>query len=117
MKAHPKPKKSKLTETIEVQTKYACEICGRKFNRNGLGGHMSRAHPNKSKKFKKKKATKNARKGKLAILRKAQAIYRERYERPDIKNIEMDRNKLLAIKEEVAKLKLVDVTDLDYSEE
>ena len=78
---------------------------------------MSRAHPNKSRKFKKKKATSSARKGQLVILRKSQAIYRERYEVPNIKNTNMDRNKLLAIKKEVVAKKLVDLSDLDYADE
>jgi hypothetical protein len=42
---------------------FTCEVCGEEFDTGqGLGGHMSRKHPNSSLKFKKKKETRDKRK-------------------------------------------------------
>lgn len=62
---------------------------------------MSRKHPNRSKNFSKKRATREKRKANLLILREAQRLYRLEYGCPYIKNIHMNRKKLLEIKEKV----------------
>lgn len=64
-------------ETIEG---YMCEICKQVFsNGQGLGGHMSRKHPNQSEKFKLKKETRDKRNAKREILYKSQRILLSRY--------------------------------------
>lgn len=60
---------------------------------------MSRVHPGKSKGFKVLKAIRNKRKIPLEQLRIAQQAYRRIYSCPDIKNILMNRQKLIAIKD------------------
>lgn len=60
-------KKSSVKQSSENSKKnsFSCEICKEKFdNGQGLGGHMSRKHPNQSEKFRKKKATREIRKEK-----------------------------------------------------
>jgi len=54
---------------------YKCEFCGSVFsNGQGLGGHMSRKHPNQSEKYKFKKETREKRNLKREYLYKAQRI-------------------------------------------
>lgn len=78
-----------------------CKICGKEFTGNGLGGHMSRAHKGKSEKNKKKRYTRDLKSQERQILRRAQEIYREVYQCPEIKNINMNRNKLQRIKSDI----------------
>lgn len=62
-------------EDIEKLEGYNCDICGQIFsNGQGLGGHMSRKHPNQSEKYKFKKETRDKRNWKREILYKAQRI-------------------------------------------
>jgi hypothetical protein len=78
---------------------------------------MSRAHANKSEKFKKKKETRSKREYERRVLRKAQEIYRVRFGEPLIKNIDMKRDEILKIKKEVKEQKLIDSDDSDYNDE
>ena len=87
----------------ESKNVYKCSICDRSFTRNGLGGHMSRAHPGSSESYQKKKDIRKMREYNRAILREAQRRYRIRRGSQDIKNIEMNRAKLVIIKDEVEK--------------
>lgn len=71
------------------------------FTANGLGGHMSRAHPGQSEVFRKKLETRIKRQLHLLSLREAQKIYRLRYGCPKLKTTKMDRAKLQVIRKEV----------------
>jgi len=53
-----------------------CRHCGKEFTNQGLGGHMSRAHPGKSVDYQKKKETWNAWEYERCLLREAQKRYR-----------------------------------------
>lgn len=73
-------KKKPEKESKDVVEGYDCEICGQIFsNGQGLGGHMSRKHPNQSEKYKSKKETRERRNSKREILYKAQKILLSRY--------------------------------------
>ncbi|CAI2359994.1 unnamed protein product [Moneuplotes crassus] len=78
-----------------------CKICGREFSRQGLGGHMSRAHPGQSTEYRQKKQTRNGRQDKLRLLRKAQRVYRVRDKCPNIKGTDMNRTKLNKIRDQI----------------
>ena len=54
-----------------------CKHCNREFTNQGLGGHMSRAHPGLSDDYRKKKETRQAREFERKLLREAQKRYRE----------------------------------------
>ena len=55
--------------------RFICDICGDSFsNGQGLGGHMSRKHPNKSEKYKMKKETRERRNKSREIIYKAKRI-------------------------------------------
>lgn len=71
------------------------------FSRQGLGGHMSRAHPGLSVDYQKKKETRKNREQKLEVLRLAQKVYRSRNDNKGLKGIEMNRTKLNKIREEI----------------
>ena len=71
------------------------------FSRQGLGGHMSRAHPGKSDDYKKKKATRDKRSGTLKLLRSSQNIYRKRFNCPNIETTAMNRTQLNKIRAEI----------------
>jgi hypothetical protein len=81
------------------------------FGRNGLGGHMSRVHQGKSKEFKKKKETRELRAKDRLDLRLAQAAYRKIYSCPDIRNIQMERQKLVRIKEKASTMDFDNVSE------
>lgn len=78
-----------------------CKLCFKEFTGQGLGGHMSRAHPGESEDFKRKIETKKRRQEKLQLLRDAQEIYKQRYNTPNIKGCKMTRKIIEKIKEEI----------------
>jgi hypothetical protein len=72
-----KTKKLNKSENGKV---FACELCDATFeNGQGLGGHMSRTHPNSSVKFNKKKETREFREKKRNILYDAKAMLLSKY--------------------------------------
>lgn len=78
------PEKTKLKQKKKIKSENAklfkCEICCSTFeNGQGLGGHMSRTHPNSSLKFNKKKETRDHRQNKRGILYEAKAILLKKY--------------------------------------
>jgi len=81
-----------------------CKFCDKKFTRQGLGGHMSRAHPGQSLDYKKKKETRANREDALGLLRLAQDVYRLRLDDPQIKGTDMNRTKLNKIRDEIKAL-------------
>lgn len=67
-------------ENEEEEKGYDCYICGQIFiNGQGLGGHMSRKHPNQSERYKSKKETRERRNNKREILYRAQRILLKKY--------------------------------------
>ena len=68
-------------EEVDEKTEgYECDICRQIFsNGQGLGGHMSRKHPNQSEKYKFKKETREKRNSKREMLYKAQRTLLTRY--------------------------------------
>lgn len=96
-------KKNKKCESKDepAEKNFRCKLCYRLFTANGLGGHMSRAHPNQSEEYRKKKETRMSRELTLVCLREAQKIYRQRYGCPKLKSVKMDRTKLKTIRNEV----------------
>jgi len=59
---------------------FTCDICGCSFsNGQGLGGHMSRKHPNQSEKYQKKKQTRERRNSNREIIYKAKRILLKRF--------------------------------------
>jgi hypothetical protein len=90
-------------------------MCEKMFTRQGLGGHMSRAHPGESVEYKKKKETRSIRAIDLSLLRKAQDIYRVRTGQKTIKGTDMNRTKLNKIREEI-KIWLNNGTNRDFED-
>lgn len=80
-----------------------CKLCDKEFTRQGLGGHMSRAHPGKSEEYKQKKATRNGRQEKLKLLRLAQDVYRKRIGQLTLKGTDMNRTKLNKLRDDIKK--------------
>ncbi len=75
-----KKKEKRVNDINDLVGGYICDICGQSFwNGQGLGGHMSRKHPNQSKKYKFKKETREKRNSKREILYKAKRILLARY--------------------------------------
>lgn len=73
---------------------YKCDICGTGFRSGqGLGGHMSRKHPNQSEKFKFKKLTRENRNENREQLYTAKRILLSRYNKNYDKLIETDEGK------------------------
>lgn len=75
---------NKETSNIEfvnrVFNPFKCLICGISFNNGqGLGGHMSRKHPNQSEKYEKKKQTRERRKEKREHIYEAKSILLNRH--------------------------------------
>jgi hypothetical protein len=59
---------------------FTCNICGLSFNNGqGLGGHMSRKHPNQSEKYQKKKLTRERRNNNREIIYRAKRILLKRF--------------------------------------
>ena len=98
-----KNSKSSLSESENKskEDKIDCKFCDLKFSRQGLGGHMSRVHPGKSNQYKQKRNKRDQREDIRRLLRLSQNVYRQRYNEDDIKNIEMNRNKLNSIRKEI----------------
>jgi hypothetical protein len=71
------------------------------FTGNGLGGHMSRAHPGRSTIYNKKQETMLKRRHQLKLLRDAQDLYRIRFNQPNIKISKMTRSVLERLKNEI----------------
>lgn len=72
----PEKTKMKAKRTIKLENGkvFTCELCNANFeNGQGLGGHMSRTHPNSSAKFNKKKETREFRESKRNVLYEAKA--------------------------------------------
>jgi hypothetical protein len=84
-----------------IDIKVQCKKCFKEFSGQGLGGHMSRAHPGESKDFQKKLDTRNRREEKRKLLRDAQEIYKQRYNTPNIKGCKMTRKIIEKIKGEI----------------
>lgn len=81
--------------------KRRCKLCDKRFTRQGLGGHMSRAHPGQSEDYKRKKETRRNREDNLNMLRLAQTVYRMRTGQKSIRGTDMNRTKLNKIREEI----------------
>ena len=98
-------KKKKVTAKVASNAKPSelrkCKFCEKKFTRQGLGGHMSRAHPGQSEDYKKKKETRHGREDDLRLLRLAQDVYRQRFNAHEVKGTDMNRTKLNKIREEI----------------
>ena len=72
---------------VEDNDGFTCDICGVSFsNGQGLGGHMSRKHPNQSEKYKKKKETRDGRNNNRELIYKAKRILLKRF-RHDYDNL------------------------------
>jgi hypothetical protein len=71
------------------------------FTGNGLGGHMSRAHPGQSVTFNKKQEIMLKRRHQLKLLRDAQDLYRIRFNQPNLKLSKMSRSVLERLKNEL----------------
>ena len=68
--------KHKKKEGMKLGFEYKCEFCGKGFEKGqGLGGHMSRNHPNQSEKYKVKMGIREMRKGKRMKLRETQEMF------------------------------------------
>ena len=68
--------KHKRKEGMKLGFEYKCEFCGKGFEKGqGLGGHMSRNHPNQSEKYKVKMGIREMRKGKRMKLREMQEMF------------------------------------------
>ena len=68
--------KHKKKEGMKLGFEYKCEFCGKGFEKGqGLGGHMSRNHPNQSEKYKVKMNIREMRKGKRMKLREMQEMF------------------------------------------
>ena len=68
--------KHKRKEGMKLGFEYKCEFCGKGFEKGqGLGGHMSRNHPNQSEKYKVKMGIREMRKGKRMKLRQTQEMF------------------------------------------
>lgn len=77
---------------------------------------MSRVHQGKSKEFKMKKETREKRAKSLLGLRLAQEAYRIIYSSPTIKNIQMERQKLVRIKNMASSMDFDKVSDEKVNE-
>ena len=86
--------------TVGSKDKYPCHLCGKVFGRNGLGGHMSRAHPGQSRSYKKKRQTAIKNLARLESLRRAQEKYRQEIN-PNATKKEMSRNLLKKYRKEI----------------
>lgn len=61
-KSKAKRQKKISAVSVKMEESFHCKLCGLQFNTSqGLGGHMSRAHPGKSSDYKKKKDTRKTR--------------------------------------------------------
>ena len=108
----PKPANKKTSQTKNKQSQDGSDndatllnwkLWNKQFSRQGLGGHMSRAHPGLSQDYRKKKETRKNREKKLEVLRLAQKLYRVRAGNKSMKGIEMNRTKLNKYRDEIIK--------------
>lgn len=100
-KSKPKVKKDQKSTTSSNEELIQCKLCDKKFTRQGLGGHMSRAHPGQSEDYKRKKETRKNREEQLELLRLAQKVYKVRTGQKNIRGTEMNRTKLNRIRDEI----------------
>jgi hypothetical protein len=100
-KATVKKPAKKQPPVKKDEERMKCKLCDKKFTRQGLGGHMSRAHPGQSEEYKKKKETRRNREANLNLLRLAQKVYKVRTGQRNVKGTDMNRTKLNKIREEI----------------
>ena len=80
---------------------WKCKICNMKFlNKESLGGHTSKAHPNSSNKYKKKLQTRMEREPERILLATAKSIF---YKAWPGKDINFNRQRLSTIKRQLKK--------------
>ena len=85
-----------------------CPHCGKIFkNKEALGGHTSKAHPNKSSAYAKKMRKREEQAPFRMIHKESKVIFKHKY--PDL-DLSMNRTKLLPIKKKIKNL----IGDIDY---